>query len=75
MRSLVPDVGRFTKQLCRRTAVSRFDPDETLTEVKIIDTLIWRFGAMLTNQGESSGKILYAYYDPPFAPEVYLSPN
>jgi hypothetical protein len=38
---------------------ARFDVDGTLTEVKIIDTLIWRFAAMLNNGGLKSGIIRY----------------
>jgi len=38
---------------------ARFDVDGTLTEVKIVDTLIWRFAATLNNGGLKSGIIRY----------------
>jgi len=38
---------------------ARFDLDGILTEVKIIDTLIWRFAAMLNGAGLQSGIIRY----------------
>jgi hypothetical protein len=37
----------------------RFDIDQTLTEQKIIDTLIWRFAAMLDSGALKSGLVRY----------------
>jgi hypothetical protein len=47
---LVPAIDAFR---------ARFDVDGTFTEVKIIDTLIWRFAAMLNDGGLKSGIICY----------------
>jgi hypothetical protein len=39
---------------------ARFDVEERLSEAKIIDTLIWRFAAMLNNGALKSGIVRYS---------------
>jgi hypothetical protein len=48
---LVPAIDAFR---------ARFDVDGAFTEVKIVDTLIWRFAAMLNSGGLKNGTICYS---------------
>jgi hypothetical protein len=60
---LIAEYERVTREGLLLPAIdafrARFDGDRALTEAKIIDTLIWRFAAMLNDGGLKGGIIRY----------------
>lgn len=60
---LIAEYERVTREGFLDNAIAAFrarcDGDPILTEAKVIDTLIWRFAAMLNNGGLRGGSIRY----------------